>query len=81
MTKAGTILGREPVVLQTAVFALINLLVAFDVVHWTALQIGTVNAIVAAILGVIVRQVVTPLVDPKKKIDGQMVPLTPETKV
>jgi hypothetical protein len=55
----------EPVVWQTFVMATINLLVVVGVLHLTDVQLGGVNAFVAALLGVIVRRVVTPLANPK----------------
>ena len=58
------ILKREPVVLQTLVLATINLLVVFDLLHLTDVQLGAVNTFLAAVLGFIVRQSVTPLADP-----------------
>jgi ABC-type transport system involved in cytochrome bd biosynthesis fused ATPase/permease subunit len=81
MDKIRTIFGREPVVWQTALMALVNLLVVFGVINWTAAQIGAVNAALAAILGLIVRSVVTPLADPRKNVDGTLVPLVPDPTV
>jgi len=60
-----TILRREPVVWQALVLAVINLLVVFELVHLTDIQLGSVNAALAAVLGFIVRQRVTPLADPR----------------
>ena len=56
-----TILQREPVVWQTLILAIINLLVVFDVLHLTDVQLGAVNAALAAVLGFLVRQQVAPL--------------------
>ena len=78
MGAVKTIFGREPVLWQTAVLAVINLLVVFKFIEWTAVQIGTVNAVVAAVLGLIVRSVVTPLADPNKSVNGVKVPLVLE---
>ena len=61
------ILKREPVIWQTLFVALINLLVVFEVLALPEVQVGALNAVLAAILGVIVRQVVTPLADPRTK--------------
>jgi hypothetical protein len=68
------ILRREPVVIQTLIFAILNTLIAFNVVELTATQIGAINALVAAVLGVIVRQVVTPLADPRNNDGESLVP-------
>lgn len=70
----GTLFGRKPVVIQTLVFAVLNLLVAFDVVTLTASQLGAINAVVAALLGVWVGRVVTPLSDPKDRYGRRLVP-------
>lgn len=78
MDTVKTIFGREPVVWQTAVMAIVNLLVVFDVIDMSAAQTGAVNTALAAVLGLIVRSVVTPLVDPKKKVNGETVRLVPE---
>jgi hypothetical protein len=64
------IFRREPVVFQTLVFAILNGLIAFELVDLSAAQIGAINALVAAILGFIVRTVVTPLADPRNN-DGK----------
>lgn len=66
----GTILKREPVLWQALIFAIINLLVVFDVLQLTDVQLGTVNSAVAAVLGFIVRQQVTPIADPRTR-DGK----------
>ncbi len=66
----GTILRREPVLWQTLILAIVNLLVVFDVLHLTDVQLGAVNSALAAILGFVVRQQVTPLSDPHTK-EGQ----------
>jgi hypothetical protein len=59
------ILKREPVLIQTLILAIVNLLVVFDVLHLTDVQLGAVNSALAALLGFIVRQTVTPLADPR----------------
>ena len=75
MDQIKNIFGREPVLWQTAIMALINLLVAFNVWNPTATQISAINAALAAVLGLIVRSVVTPLADPKKKVGDHTVKL------
>lgn len=50
----------EPVLIQVAVVALINLAVSFGF-ELTGDQIASINAAVAAVLGLIVRQRVTPV--------------------
>lgn len=60
-----TIFKREPVLWQTAVMAIINLLVVFKILNLSGAEIGAINTALAAVLGVIVRQVVTPLADPR----------------
>lgn len=67
------IFRREPVIIQTLVLALINLLVAFNVVDLTATQLAAVNTAVAAVLGFITRQVVTPLADPRNNLGQRLV--------
>jgi hypothetical protein len=62
-----TILKREPVVWQVLILASINLLVVFGVVHLTDVQLGGVNSFLAAGLGFLVRQQVTPLADPRTR--------------
>ncbi|MEV0156396.1 hypothetical protein AB0H57_22090 [Micromonospora sp. NPDC050686] len=59
------IFKREPVIFQVALFALFNLLAAFGVIGWSCAQITAVNAAVAAVFGVVTRQLVTPLTDPR----------------
>jgi hypothetical protein len=59
------IFKREPVVIQALLLATINLLVVFDLLHLTDVQLGAVNAFIAAVLGFIIRQRVTPLADPR----------------
>jgi hypothetical protein len=61
----GTIWKREPVLWQTLVLAIINLLVVFDLLHLTDVQLGAINSALAAILGFLVRQRVTPIADPR----------------
>jgi hypothetical protein len=59
------ILKREPIVIQTLVLATLNLLVVFNLLHLTDVQLGAVNTFLAAVLGFIIRQRVTPLADPR----------------
>ena len=65
---------REPVIVQAAVFALFNALGAFGVVSWTCAQIAAANAVVAAVLGLITRRLVTPLADPKDAYGHRLAP-------
>lgn len=68
----NSIFGREPVIIQTLVLAAINLAVVFNWVTVTPTQIAAINGAMAAVLGLIVRKVVTPLADPKMKFNGEM---------
>ena len=77
MNVVKTVFGREPVVWQILVMAVINLAVVFSWVNWDATQVAAINGVVAAVLGLIVRSVVTPVVDPKRKINGKVVQLVP----
>jgi hypothetical protein len=70
-------LKREPVLWQVLIAAVINLLVVFDILHLTDVQLGAVNAAIAAILGFIVRSRVTPLSDPRTK-DNRPATLVPK---
>lgn len=67
----GTILGREPAAIAAFIGAAIALLVTFGL-KLTAEQIGSIMTVVVLGMGLIVRQVVTPVADPK---------LDPGTKV
>jgi hypothetical protein len=51
-----------------------NVLIAFEVIEFTQTQVGAINALVAALLGVITRQVVTPLADPRNNAGERLVP-------
>lgn len=62
--NSGTILGREPALIAGAVDALINVLILFHVVVLTADQISGLNVLMAAIIGLVIRQVVTPTAKP-----------------
>ena len=50
----------EPVLVQTLVLAIINMLLVFGVIHWTTDQIASVNAVLVAVLGIATRALVTP---------------------
>jgi hypothetical protein len=56
------IFNRQPVLFQGLVLAIINLLVVFGLLHLTDVQLGAVNAALAAILGFFVNQKVEPIV-------------------
>jgi hypothetical protein len=56
------IFRREPVLFQTLLVSVLNLLVVFNLLHLTDVQLGAVNTALAAVLGFIVRQQVKPLV-------------------
>lgn len=58
------IFGREPALILGAIAAGINVLLVLHVVVLTADQIATLNIFAAAIVAVIVRQVVTPTASP-----------------
>ncbi|WP_018252975.1 hypothetical protein [Salinispora mooreana] len=58
------ILRREPVLVQATVVAVMNLIVAFDVVSVTPNQSNALIALSAAVLGLITRQYVTPVPRP-----------------
>lgn len=55
------IFNREPVLVQGLVFAIINLLVVFGILHLTDVQLGAVNTALAAVLGFLVRRKVEPI--------------------
>lgn len=57
-------MGSEPALILGAVNAVIALAVGFGL-HWTAEQVGLVNAAVAAICAVIMRQNVSPVTKDK----------------
>jgi|tagenome__1003787_1003787.scaffolds.fasta_scaffold18605717_2 hypothetical protein len=68
------IFRREPVLIQTLVLAVLNVLVVFNVVSFTDEQLAAINGLIAAILGAITRQIVTPLVRPRDKQGRDLVP-------
>lgn len=61
------IFKREPVLWQTLILATLNLLIVFNAVDLTDVQIGGINAFVAAVLGFLVRANVTPLARPRNR--------------
>jgi len=65
------ILKREPVLIQGVLLAVLNLLVVFNILHLTDVQLGAVNTAIAAVLGFMVRKVVTPLSDPRTADGGK----------
>jgi len=54
------IFRREPVLIIGLLQAIIAALVVFGLINWSATQVAAVEGLLAAILSVIVRQVVTP---------------------
>ena len=60
---------REPALVSGLVSAVIALAVSFGL-DWTAEQVGAVMAVVAAVLAVVTRQQVTPVVDVVEQLDG-----------
>lgn len=68
------IFKREPVLWQGLVLATLNLLIVFGVIDVTEVQLGAINVFVAAVLGFIVRSVVTPLARPRNSAGEDLVP-------
>ena len=60
----GTILGREPALILAAISAAINVALVLHLVVLTGDQVATLNIFTAAIVGLIVRQAVTPVASP-----------------
>ena len=60
------IFRREPALWMGAIQAVIALLVVFEFISWTAVQVAAVEGVVAAVLSVIVRQVVMPTVKQRR---------------
>ena len=56
----GKVFGREPALFLGAASAVINLLIAFNVVGLTGEQVGLLNIALAAVVGFAVRSQVTP---------------------
>lgn len=63
-----TILGREPVRILTAVNALLALAVGFGL-NMTSAQQALIHAAVSALLGVLIRREVTPVITAEEHID------------
>lgn len=59
-------LNREPVAIQAVILAGLNLLVVLGILHLTDVQLGAVNAFLAALLGLLVRHKVEPLEVPAR---------------
>jgi len=74
MTAILDSVKRQPVIYQTFVMATINLLVVLNLLHLTDVQLGGVNAFLAAVLGLIVQRQVTPLVRPRNNDKHPLVP-------
>ena len=60
MYSPREILNREPAAISAAVLALINVAVLLGAVDLSANQLGGINTAVALLLGLFVRQSVTP---------------------
>lgn len=60
----GTILGREPAAIAAFIAIAVNLAITFGL-NLTPDQVALINALVVAGLALIVRQSVTPTVQPK----------------
>jgi len=74
-TKAvGRSAASEPVAIQGAILAFVNLLVAFNLVNATDTQIASINVFLAAILAIFARNLVTPLTNPRDKDGRRLVP-------
>lgn len=74
-----TIFGRQPVVVQTLILAIINAVAIFSAWNPDDVQLGAINAVVAAVLGFITHQVVTPLADPRNSAGEALTPGPPGT--
>jgi hypothetical protein len=57
------ILNREPVLIQGVILTGLNLLVVLGLLHLTDVQLGAVNAFLAAVLGFFVRRKVEPMAE------------------
>jgi uncharacterized membrane protein len=66
------IFKREPVLIQAVLLSAINIAGAFGFISWSCNQFTVVNAAVAAVLGVITRQLVTPLTDPRDALGRKL---------
>lgn len=54
------LLDKEPAVITSTLVAIVNALVLFNVLSWTAEQIAGANVALLAVLGLFVRAKVTP---------------------
>lgn len=79
MGNPVSLIGQEPVAAQGIAMALINLLIAFQIVTLTDAQIGAINIFLAAVFAFLVRRSVTPLSNPKNSA-GQPLVVAPATK-
>lgn len=70
----NTIFGREPVVIQTFILAVLNLVAIVSEWNPDDVLLGAINAVVAATLGLITRGVVTPLANPRNNAGERLVP-------
>lgn len=60
----GTVFGREPALILGLIAAAINVLLVLHVVVLEADQVAVLNIFASAVVAVITRQVVTPVVAP-----------------
>lgn len=65
---------HEPVALSAAVIGLLNVIVAFGVLHLTNEQLSVLNLTLASVLGFLTRMVVTPVVRPRGHGRRSLVP-------
>ncbi len=71
------IFKREPVAIQAAAIATLNLLAALDLLPLTAAQLAAANTAIAAILGLVTRSLVTPVDSPRGPDGGPLLPGSP----
>lgn len=69
------LLGREPAAIAAVVSIAINLAITFGL-HLSIEQVALINALVVAVLALVVRQNVTPVASPMLPLGTQV--LTPE---
>jgi hypothetical protein len=74
-----SLIGQEPVAAQGIAIALINLLIAFQIVNLTDAQIGAINIFLAAVFAYLVRRSVTPLSNPRNSA-GQPLVVAPASQ-
>ena len=79
MGNPMSLLAQEPVAAQGLAMALINLLIAFQIVTLTDAQIGAINIFLAALFAFLVRRSVTPLSNPRNSA-GQPLVTSPVAK-